>query len=84
MGIWNLLIVAFALWFGFQWGKYNSRDKEAKEEKVERLLKQADQESDPGKKTKMLLEWYKLKEDLRSRKPYFKNLRWRKQKERRR
>ena len=84
MDVWVLLIVGFALWFGFQWGKYSSRDKEAKEEKAERLLKQAEQESDPEKKTKMLLEWYKLTEDRRSRKPLFKHLLWRKQKERRR
>ncbi|MCZ6622769.1 MAG: hypothetical protein O7B35_00820 [Deltaproteobacteria bacterium] len=52
MDVWVLLIVGFALWFGFQWGKNSSRDKEAKEEKAERLLKQAEQESDPEKKTK--------------------------------
>ncbi len=84
MDVWVLLIVGFALWFGFQWGKNSSRDKEAKEEKAERLLKQAEQEIDPEKKTKMLLEWYQLTEDRRSRKPLFKHLFWRKQRERRR
>jgi len=84
MDVWVLLIVGLALWFGFQWGKTSSRDKEAKEEKAERLLKQAEQESDPGKKTKMLLEWYRLTEDRRSRKPLFKYLLRRKQRERRR
>ncbi len=84
MDVWVLLIVGFALWFGFQWGKNYSRDKGAKEEKAERLLKQAEQESDPGKKTKMLLEWYQLTEDRRSTKPLFKHLLRRKQRERRR
>ncbi len=84
MDVWVLLIVGFALWFGFQWGKNSSRDKGAKEEKAERLLKQAEQESDPEKKTKMLLEWYQLTEDRRSRKPLFKHLLRRKQRERRR
>ncbi len=84
MDVWVLLIVGFALWFGFQWGKNSSRDKQAKEEKAERLLKQAEQESDPAKKTKMLLEWYKLTEARRSRKPLFKHLLRRKQRERRR
>ena len=31
MDVWVLLIVGFALWFGFQWGKNSSRDKEANE-----------------------------------------------------
>ncbi len=84
MDVWFLLIVGFALFFVFHCGKYSSRDKEAKEEKAERLLKQSEQESDPEKKTKMLLEWYRLTEDRRSRKPLFKHLLWRKLKERRR
>ncbi len=84
MDVWVLLIVGFALWFGFQWGKNSSRDKEAKEEKAERLLKQAEQESDPRKKTKMLLEWYRLTEDRRSRVLLFKHLLRRKQREHRR
>ena len=56
MDVWTLVLIGFALCFGFQLGKHYSRDKEVKEEKAERLLKQAEQESDPEKKTKLLLE----------------------------
>ena len=81
MDVWGLLIVGFALWFGFQWGKHSSRNKEVNDEKAERLLKQAELESDPEKKTKMLLEWYQLTEGRRSKKPSFINLFRRKQRQ---
>ncbi len=84
MDVWVLLIVGFALWFGFQWGKYHARDKEEKEDKAQRLLKQAEQESDPETKTKLLLDWYKLTEDRGLRKTFKKHLVWRNKKERRR
>ncbi len=84
MDVWTLLIAGLALWFGFQWGKNYSRDKEAKEEKAERLLDQAEQESEPEKKTKLLLEWYGLTANRRSRKTFKEHLLGRKKKERRR
>jgi len=81
MEVWELLIVGFALWFGYQWGKHHGRDKE---EKAEGLLKQAEQEHNPVKKTELLLEWYKLTESRRLRKTFKERLLWRKKKERRR
>jgi len=81
MDLWNLLIVGLALLFGFQWGKHHGRDKD---EKAERLLKEAEQESDPERKTKLLLQWYQLTEDRGLRKTFKKRLLWRKKKERRR
>ena len=57
MDVWTLLIAGVALWFGYQWGKYHGRDRE---EKAQRLLDQAEQESDPGRKTRLLLAWYEL------------------------
>ncbi len=81
MDVWTLLIAGLALWFGFQWGKHHGRDKE---EKAERLLDQAEQESEPEKKTKLLLEWYGLTANRRSRKTLKEHLLGRKKKERRR
>ena len=81
MDLWNLLIVGLALWFGFQWGKRYSRDKQ---ERADRLLKQAEQEGNPERKTKLLLQWYQLTEDRGLRKTFKKRLLWRKKKERRR
>ena len=81
MDVWTLLIAGLALWFGFQWGKHHGRDKE---EKAERLLDQAEQESEPEKKTKLLLEWYGLTANRRSRKTLKDHLLGRKKKERRR
>ncbi len=81
MDVWTLLIAGLALWFGFQWGKHHGRDKE---EKAERLLEQAEQESEPEKKTKLLLEWYGLTANRRSRKTLKDHLLGRKKKERRR
>ncbi len=81
MDVWTLLIAGLALWFGFQWGKHHGRDKE---EKAERLLNQAEQESEPEKKTKLLLEWYGLTANRRSRKTLKDHLLGRKKKERRR
>ncbi len=81
MDVWTLLIAGLALWFGFQWGKRYGRDKE---EKAERLLAQAEQESEPEKKTKLLLEWYRLTANRRSRKTFKEHLLGRKKKERRR
>jgi len=81
MDVWTILIAGLALWFGFQWGKHHGRDKE---EKAERLLDQAEQESEPEKKTKLLLEWYGLTANRRSRKTLKEHLLGRKKKERRR
>ncbi len=81
MDVWTLLIVALALWFGFQWGKYHGRDKE---EKAKRLLDQAEQATEPETKTKLLLEWYGLIANRRSRKTLKEHLLGRKKKERRR
>ncbi len=79
MDVWTLLIAGLALWFGFQWGKHHGRDKE---EKAERLLDQAEHESEPEKKTKLLLEWYGLTAKRRSRKTLKEHLLGRKKKER--
>jgi len=81
MDVWTLLIAGIALWFGFQWGKHHGRDKE---EKAERLLDQAEQEGDPEKKTRLLLEWYGLTANRRSRKTFKERLLGRKKKERKR
>ena len=79
MDLWDLLVAAFALWFGFQWGQRNARDKD---KKAERLLKQAAQENDPATKTNLLIEWYKLTEDRGLKKTFKKHLVWRRKKAR--
>lgn len=81
MDVWTLLIAGIALWFGFQWGKHYRRDKE---EKAEQLLGQAEQEIDPEKKTKLLLEWYGLTANRRSKMTFKEHFLGRKKKERRR
>ncbi len=81
MDIWHLLIVGLALWFGFQWGKHYGSDKD---EKAKRLLDQAEQESDPQNKTKLLLAWYGLVGNRRSRTTLRERLMGRNKKEPRR
>ena len=80
MDVWTLLIAGIALWFGFQWGKHYGHDKE---EKAAQLLNQAEQESDPEKKTKLLLEWYALTGNKGSRKTFREHWLGRKKRERR-
>jgi hypothetical protein len=57
MDIWQLLILGFALWFAFGWGKeYGRKVQRKRMHCTERLRKT----KDPETRQKLLLEWNNL------------------------
>ena len=62
-----ILLAAFVLWAVFKWGVFYGRDKERR---ASQLYKEAQNESDPERKKKLLLEWNELTEDKGLRKSF--------------
>ena len=62
-----ILIAAFVLWAAFRWGMFYGRDKERR---ASQLYKEAQNENDPERKKKLLLEWNELTEDKDLRKSF--------------
>jgi hypothetical protein len=55
--LWVLVLLAFALWFAFQWGVFYGR---ARQRRIDELYRRAKEAQDPEEKQRLLLEWNEL------------------------